>query len=133
MIELAHEAMALGPHCLAFIVFIVLVFTKSSTVYAANDLALTYKALPCADLPLIATKPVRPSSLRAFFTASDQAFKPVFTRPPLVFAFCPENTRAMAPLPRAMVLRLLDFIDFIATFMNAIVTACVCVVCQMVS
>merc|ERR1719310_2745454 len=91
----------------------------------SKDLALAYSALPAADLPPMATKPVRPSSLRAFFTASAQAFKPFFTysffacadaffdttlpalflvnlsfvMPEPVFAFLPEKTRALAPLP----------------------------------
>merc|ERR1719277_775667 len=45
----------------------------------SRDLALAYRALPAADLPPMATKPVRPSSLRAFFTASAQAFRPFFS------------------------------------------------------
>merc|ERR1719277_1407784 len=94
----------------------------------SRDLALAYRALPAADLPPMATKPVRPSSLRAFFTASAQAFKPFFShcffpcadaffdttlpalflmslsfvKPVPVFCFLPDRTRALAPLPRAM-------------------------------
>merc|ERR1719277_1713205 len=109
----------------------------------SRDLALAYRALPAADLPPMATKPVRPSSLRAFFTASAQAFRPFFSHcffpcadcffdttfpalflinlsfvmPAPVFCFLPEKTRALAPLPRAMTLTFLAFIAFMAAFM----------------
>merc|ERR1712048_1005455 len=85
----------------------------------SKDLALAYSALPAADLPPMATKPVKPSSFRAFFTAFDQAFKPFFSHcfracaeafldtilpflffislsfvmPLIVFCFFPEKTR----------------------------------------
>merc|ERR1719150_3246439 len=101
----------------------------------SRDLALAYRALPAADLPPMATKPVTPSSLRAFFTASAQAFRPFFThcffpcaeaffdttlpalflmslsfvKPVPVFCFLPEKTRALAPLPRAMTLTFFAF------------------------
>merc|ERR1719373_1342806 len=89
----------------------------------SKDLALAYRALPAADLPPMATKPVRPNSLRAFLTASAQAFKPFFSHfllaaadaffdttfpalflinlslviPEPVFCLLPERTRARAP------------------------------------
>merc|ERR1712039_623099 len=91
----------------------------------------------------MATKPVRPSSLRAFFTASAQAFKPFFSHfflaaadafldttfpflflinlsfvmPVPVFCLLPEKTRARAPFPRAMKLTFFAFIAFMAAFM----------------
>merc|ERR1719394_2442084 len=119
--------------------------------HQSKDLALAYKALPAADLPPMATKPVRPSSLRAFFTASAQAFKPFFSHfflaaadaffdttfpflflislsfvmPPEVLCLVPENTRAFAPFPRATMLTFFAFMLFMAFMAPAFFIAAV--------
>merc|ERR1712039_956790 len=87
------------------------------------------------DLPPMATKPVKPSSFRAFFTALAQAPKVLvakaflaladmafdttlpslfftsfsFVSPPWVFTLRPEKTEDLARLPLAMTLTFLAF------------------------
>merc|ERR1719313_3203651 len=110
-----------------------------------SSLALVYKALPCADLPLMATNPFRPRALRAPLMASDQALRPFLTKaflalsdaarettlpflfflrsdltsPPPVLPLVPEKTRDLAPRPRATLdLPLRDFITFMKAMMG---------------
>merc|ERR1712066_634333 len=114
--------------------------SPSGVHFATNDLALAYNALPVAELPPIATKPVRFSALRAAFTASFQALSPdlakrdleradraldtifpslflmslAFVRPVAVFTLRPLNTCALAILPLAMALTFFAFMAFMA-------------------
>merc|ERR1719433_914179 len=104
-------------------------------------LAFAYSALPCAVLPLIATKPVMPSTFFAatqaftqacallpayrFLDEADAAFETtlpvlfltscVFVRPPLVFSLLPRNTTSFLSLPLAILLTFMAFF-FMATF-----------------
>merc|ERR1711877_95294 len=108
------------------------------------DLALAYKAFPCAVFPPTAQNPLTPNCLRACFTASHHFFNALcaqfflpradaalltifplllnvaFVKPPTVFAFLPLKTAALALLPRAMMLTFftffIAFIPFIAAF-----------------
>merc|ERR1719223_625081 len=109
------------------------------------DLAFAYSALPAADLPPMATKPVSPSAFLAAFTASAQALMPLdayaflraadafldttlpllffvsdaCVRPPTVLAFLPEKTADLALLPFAMVLTRLAFMTCFMDFAPA--------------
>merc|ERR1719336_33006 len=102
--------------------------------------ALAYRALPVADLPPMATNPVRLRALRAFLTASAQALMPLLAKaflaraeaalltilpflflirlalviPLAVFSLVPRKTIALASLPLAILLTLLAFIAFMA-------------------
>merc|ERR1719223_1895217 len=116
------------------------------------DLAFAYSALPAADLPPMATKPVSPSAFLAAFTASAQALMPLVAyaflraadaffdttlpllffvsdacvRPPTVLAFLPEKTADLALLPFAMVLTRLAFMTFFMDFAPAFFIAPFC-------
>merc|ERR1719213_1046327 len=99
-----------------------------------RDLALAYKALPCADFPPTAWKPLMPSSLRALCTALFQRQMPLaylfldaadialettlpalflvslsLVRPPEVLALVPLKTEDLARLPLAMLLFFMAF------------------------
>merc|ERR1719291_1615796 len=111
-----------------------------------KDLAFAYRALPAADLPPMATKPVPPSALRAALTASAHFLAPLvayrffeaaeaffetilpalfffsasFVRPDMVFSFLPDKTEARARFPLAT---LLTFFAFITRFIAFIAPA----------
>merc|ERR1719408_885279 len=106
----------------------------SGSAQAYRDLALAYKALPCADFPPTAWKPLMPSSLRAvitalfqrpmplayfFLAAADAALDTILpalffvslslVRPPEVLLLVPLKTEDFARLPLAIWLFFMAF------------------------
>merc|ERR1712038_1233864 len=101
---------------------------RMATNQASRDLTFAYKAFPWALEPPIAQNPVMPSSLRAFFVATTQAFsllvahffleaadiffdtilpflfwaRSLCFKPPAVFALRPANTDSLARGPLAI-------------------------------